>query len=93
MIKDKNVLLLVASAATGQTIAKAVDSLKYYGANINEICSIFSVANSYCGVPVRSLFTTKDIPHYKLYSSDACAMCKENRPINAFANAFGYSHL
>ena len=93
MIKDKNVLLVVATAATGKTIGRAVEALKYYGATINEICAVFSAVNSYCGLPVRSLFTTKDIPHYKLYSQEGCTLCKNREPINAFANAYGYSHL
>ena len=92
MIKGKNVLLLVATAATGLTLARAVEALKYYGATINEICTIFSAAKSYCGLPMRALFTTKDIPNYKLYTPQNCAMCKEKQPISAFANAFGYSH-
>ena len=93
MIRGKNVLILVATAATGITLARTVEALKYYGANINEICTIFSAANSYCGLPVRSLFTTKDIPTYKLYSPQGCAMCKNKQPVSAFANAFGYSHI
>ncbi len=94
MLKGKNVLLLVSTVASGQTIARAVEALKYYGATINEICSIFSAANSYCGLPVRSLFTTTThLPNYKFYAPEGCSMCKRKEPISAFANAFGYSHL
>ena len=39
MIKGKNVLLLMASATTGQTIVKATQALRYYGANISGISS------------------------------------------------------
>lgn len=93
MIKGKHILLLVATAATGQTISRAAEALQYYGANINGICTIFSVANSSFGIPIKSLFTIKDIPDYKLYSPDTCAMCKNKQPIDAFANAFGYSYI
>lgn len=92
MLKGKNVLLLVATVATGQTIAKAVEALQYYGATINEICTIFSAANSYCGLPVRSLFTRAEyLPTYKFYAPEGCSMCKRQEPISAFANAYGYS--
>ena len=93
MINGKNVLLLVATAATGQTLARSAEALKYYGANIVSICTIFSVANTCFGLPVHSLFTSKDIPDYKIYAPDNCAMCKNKQPVDAFTNAFGYSKI
>jgi len=93
MVKGKNVLLLLASATTGQSIFKATQTLNYYGANISGISAIFSVANSSMGIPIRSLFTLHDLPDYKNYAPEACSMCKNKQPIDAFANAFGYSHL
>ena len=93
MIKGKNVLLLLASATTGQSIFKATQALNYYGANISGISAIFSVANSSMGIPIRSLFTLHDLPDYKNYAPEVCSMCKNKQPIDAFANAYGYSHL
>ena len=91
MIRDKNILLLLASATTGQTIVKAVQALKYYGAKINGVSAIFSAANSVLGKPINSLFTTADLPDYKTYSPEGCSMCRDGRKIDAFANAYGYS--
>ena len=93
MIKGKNVLLLMASATTGQTLSKAIQALNYYGATISGISSIFSAANSSMGIEIKSLFTIKDIPDYKAYAPEGCAMCKEKKTIDAFANAYGYSSL
>ena len=93
MIKEKNVLLLLASATTGQSVIKAIEALKYYGANISGISAIFSTANSSMGIPINSLFTTKNLPDYKAYAPEGCSMCKDKKQIDAFANAFGYSHL
>lgn len=93
MIKGKNVLLLMASATTGQTIIKATQALTYYGAKISGISSVFSAANSSMGIPIKSLFTVKDIPEYKAYDPDGCSMCRDKKSIDAFANAFGYSCL
>lgn len=93
MVKDKNVLLLLASATTGKTVSKAIQTLTYYGASISGISAVFSAANSIVGIPVNSLFTTADIPDYTTYSSEKCTMCKGKKPIDAFANAFGYSKI
>ena len=93
MIKGKNVLLLMASATTGQTLAKAIQALNYYGATISGISSIFSAANSSMGIEIKSLFTIKDLPDYKAYAPEGCSMCKDKKPIDAFANAYGYSKL
>jgi orotate phosphoribosyltransferase len=93
MIKGKNVLLLLASATTGQTIVKATQALCYYGATISGISAIFSLANSSMGIPIQALFTLADIPDYKAYAPEGCVMCKDKIPIDAFANAFGYSRI
>ena len=63
------------------------------GAKISGISSVFSAANSSMGIPIKSLFTIKDIPEYKAYDPDGCSMCRDKKPIDAFANAFGYSCL
>ena len=93
MIKGKNVLLLMASATTGQTIIKATQALRYYGANISGISAVFSAANSSMGIPIKSLFTIKNIPDYKAYDPEGCSMCREKKAIDAFANAYGYSSV
>lgn len=93
MVKDKNVLLLLASATTGKTVTKAVQTLTYYGAAISGVSAVFSAASSVMGIPINSLFDLSDIPDYKTYSSEGCALCKEKKPIDAFANAFGYSTI
>lgn len=93
MIKDKNILLLLATATTGRTVTKAVQTLTYYGASISGVSAVFSAANSVMGIPINSLFTTADIPDYKTYSSEDCALCKDKKQIDAFANSYGYSML
>ncbi|GFI44753.1 hypothetical protein IMSAGC019_00055 [Lachnospiraceae bacterium] len=93
MIKGKNVLLLLTSATTGQTIVKASQALCYYGAKISGISAVFSAANSVMGIPIKSLFTIADIPDYKAYEPEGCSFCKEGKKIDAFANGFGYSKI
>lgn len=93
MIRDKNILLLLASATTGQTIVKAAQALSYYGAKINGVSAVFSAANSVMGIPIKSLFTIMDIPDYKTYNPEGCSLCKDGKKIDAFANAYGYSKI
>ncbi|MBD5394655.1 MAG: orotate phosphoribosyltransferase [Lachnospiraceae bacterium] len=93
MIRGKNVLLLMASATTGQTIIKAGQALSYYGATISGVSAVFSAANSVMGIPIKALFTISDIPDYKAYDPEGCSLCKEKKPIDAFANAYGYSTI
>lgn len=91
MVRGKNVLLLMASVTTGQTIVRAVRALRYYGAEITGICAIFSAANSIGGMTINSLFTTADLPDYRKYEPENCSLCKAKKKIDAFANGFGYS--
>lgn len=93
MIKGKNVLLLMASATTGQTVMKAAQTLNYYGATISGISTIFSAATSSMGIPINSIFSIRDIPDYKTYDPEGCSLCRGNIPIDAFANAYGYSSI
>ncbi|MCH5341402.1 MAG: orotate phosphoribosyltransferase [Acetatifactor sp.] len=91
MIKGKNILLLLDSATTGKTVAKAVQTLSYYGATISGISAVFSIANSIMGVPIKSLFNISDLPDYMTSAPEACSLCKDGIRIDAFANGYGYS--
>lgn len=93
MIRGKNVLLLLVSATTGKSIMKATQALSYFGAKISGISAIFSAANSVSGIPIKSLFTTADIPDYRAYNPEGCSLCKNGEKIDAFANGFGYSKI
>ena len=76
MFEGKNVIILVATAATGQTIAKTAEAIKYYGAKVRGICSVFSVGTTCFGKPIYSLFSVKDLPDYRNTKADECPMCK-----------------
>ncbi|MBQ2901069.1 MAG: orotate phosphoribosyltransferase [Agathobacter sp.] len=93
MFEGKNVIILVATAATGQTIAKVAEAIKYYGAKVRGICSVFSVANTCFGKPIYSLFSVKDLPDYRNTPAGECPMCKNGQAVDAIANPFGYSEL
>ncbi len=93
MIRGKHVLLLFASATTGTTMGRAIDSVKYYGGSITGISAIFSAATRVAGLDVHALFTTADLGDYRAYGAEGCAMCKEGIPVDAICNGFGYSRL
>ena len=93
MIKDKNVLLILASATTGETISKAASAINYYGGKVVGVSAIFSAANKIKDMPIHSIFTVADIPDYKTYAPEKCLMCRDGVVIDAFANGFGYSRI
>ena len=92
-IEGKNVLLLLASATTGKTVATAIESLTYYGATITGISAIFCVATKIGGLPVHALFRSADLPDYATYSHDECPLCKRGIHVDAMCNGFGYTPI
>lgn len=93
MLKEKNVLLLLASTTTGQTISNAISAIQYYGGKVAGVSSIFSAASKIQGIPIFSVFSTADVPDYHSYAQTDCEMCKAGIPVDAFANGYGYSKL
>lgn len=93
MIKGKHVLVLVASATTGLTLAGAVDTVRYYGGVIAGVSAIFSAAQKVYDIPIHSLFTANDLPDYRAYSHGKCQLCDSGIPIDAICNGYGFSKL
>ena len=91
MIKDKHVLLLLASTTTGKTLRSAIEGIRYYGGEITGVSAIFSTVDTVAGMPIHRLFSKEDVPEYITASADRCPMCKEGMPIDAICNGFGYS--
>ena len=93
MVRGKNVLILLASTTTGTTVARAIESINYYGGMISGISAIFSAASKVYGYEVNALFTKSDLPTYMTYKAEDCQMCKEGVKVDAIANGFGFSRL
>ena len=93
MVRGKHCLLLLASATTGQTIARASESINYYGGTIEGISAIYSAVSKVMGYQIHALYTNADLPDYKSYPPSKCKMCQSNQPIDAICNGFGYSSL
>ncbi len=93
MIKDRNVIVLMASITTGVTINRAWEAIEFYGGKLRGVSSIFSAIDEYGNLPVNSLFTINDIPGYRDYKKADCPYCKKGQKIDALVNGFGYAEL
>lgn len=91
MLKNKHVLVLVASATTGGSLITCMDAVNYYGGILEGVSSIFSAINKIMGMEVNTIFTKKHIPQYRSYSTRECPCCKRREKITAIINGFGYS--
>lgn len=93
MLAGKNVLLLISTVKSGKTIARALESVSYYGATVQGIATVFSTAETVHGIPVYTLFTPEDLPGYITNDPAECPMCKAGQKLDAIANSYGFSKL
>lgn len=93
MIKGKHVLVVLATAMSGRTIAKSIRCITSYGGIIEGISVIFSAVDEIEGYPVNAVFSTKDLPDFKLSAPDDCEDCKNGVKLDAIVNSYGYSVL
>ena len=92
-IYGKNILLLAASATTGDTLKKSLECIKYYGGAVQGISAIFSAVDEIDGMKVNSIFKTKDLPDYKSYDINDCPLCHAKQRLEAIVNGNGYMKL
>ena len=93
MIRDKHVLVLMASVTTGFTAKRSVEAIGYYGGQVAGIASIYSAVEEVAGYPVRSVYNIKHLPDYASYDYRECPYCKQGQKIDALVNSFGISKL
>lgn len=92
-IHKKNVILLVASAASGKTIHRTLDCLKYYRGLLAGISSIFTAAREVSGHEIHTVFHSDEIPDYHVYRPSQCLMCQEGQKLEAMVGYDGYSRF
>ena len=93
MITNRHVLLLLATATTGQTTEKAIECIKYYGGSIAGISAIFSAVDNVDGYDIHSIFHMNDIEGYASYSSHECPFCKAGVKLDGLVSAGGLSTI
>ncbi len=93
MVKNRHILLLLASATTGITIAKSLECIEYYGGYIQGISAIFSAVDQIHGHRINTIFRTNDLNDYRTYPQKDCPLCKKGQKIDAIVNRYGYLKL
>ncbi|MBO5935733.1 MAG: orotate phosphoribosyltransferase [Clostridia bacterium] len=93
MVKDKHVLVLAVSVATGNTANSAIDAVRYYGGQVVGIASIFATQKECGGFPVESVFNPNDLTDYFTVPAHECPLCKDKVKIDALINSYGFSKL
>lgn len=92
-IRDKHVLILMASVTTGKTARRAIEAIGYYGGKVVGVAAIYSSVDEVGGHVVRSIYNIKDIPDYASYDYRECPYCKQGQKLDALVNSFGISYL
>lgn len=93
MVHGKNILLLIASATTGKTIAQSLECIQYYGGKISGISAIFCAVDEIHGHKINAVFGTEDLPDYQTYKQSQCPLCASKQSVDAIVNNYGYSKL
>ena len=93
MLRNKHVLVLMASVTTGFTAKRAIEAIGYYGGRVAGVAAIYRAVDEVEGYPVRSVYSVEDIPDYASYDYRECPYCKHGKRLDALVNSFGYSAL
>ena len=93
MLRNKHVLVLMASVTTGFTAKRAIEAIGYYGGHVAGVAAIYRAVDEVEGYPVRSVYSVEDIPDYASYDYRECPYCKQGKRLDALVNSFGYSAL
>lgn len=92
-IKNKDIILLVASISSGTTIRRAQECIAYYGGALVGISALFNAFPDNFEQEIYSMFTSEDIPEYYVYSPVECKMCKNGQKLEAIVNSEGYTTI
>lgn len=91
-VKNKNVLLLTASATTGKTVNSGIEGINYYGGTPVGAATVFG-GEFNCPVPVVKLFGIEDMNDYISYAPQDCPLCRQGVKVDAVVNSYGYSKI
>ncbi len=93
MLRGKNILLLLASATTGKTIAQSLECIEYYGGSVQGVSAIFSAEDHIEGHKINSIFNKEDFSDYQSFSQSECPFCQAGQKLDAIVSSYGYSAL
>ncbi|MCL2479997.1 MAG: hypothetical protein FWF22_10865 [Treponema sp.] len=92
-ISGKNILLLVATISSGQTIRSAMECLSYYNGRLAGISALFISSYDRLEQKIHALFTSDDIPGYGVFSPTECEMCRAGQKLDAIISSEGYTKI
>ena len=94
MIENRNVLVLVNTASTGQTLSQTRECIEYYGGRVAGYSALFSNLSELDDKPVVRLFSGEDFPHYHNFvRGKDCPACAAGVPLDAIVTPRGYTKL
>ena len=89
-IENKNILLLTSTISSGQTLVGALECIEYYHGIISGVSSLYSTSVAVLGQKTYTLFSSEDIPGYRVVRADKCDMCLAEQELDAIVNYEGY---
>ena len=93
MIQGKNIILLIGTITTGNTLGSCMQCIRYYDGILQGVSAIFSEISKVGSITVNSLFTGKDLPGYESHKPTECPYCRQGQKIDAIVNNYGYSKM
>jgi len=90
-IKDKNVLVLVATVSSGRALNSVLECISYYSGKITGISALYSVSPDSHQHHINALFSPDDIEGYQLFAPGECLMCRNGQKLDALINSEGYT--
>ena len=93
MLKNKHVVLLLASATTGKTIEQTIQAIQYYGGMVEGVSAIFAAVEKVDDIEIDSIYHVSDINDYQSYELGKCPYCQANHKLDAIVNSYGFSVL
>jgi orotate phosphoribosyltransferase len=92
-ITNKYILLLVASVSSARALHIAMDCVSYYGGRLAGMSALFVASPGKQNEPINALFTSEDIPGYKLFTTAECEMCRAGLKLDAIVSSEGYTKI
>ena len=89
-IKNRNILLLTTTVSSGRTINSLLECLTYYQGNIAGISTLFLSSGVMPHLNINTLFTSEDIPGYRVLRSSDCELCRAGQKLDALISSEGY---
>ena len=93
LIRNRHVLILAATIASGAMVMDAVNAVKNYGGIPEGICSIFSAGQKCAGLPITSIFSAEMLGDFMAAPPNECPLCKAGVKLDALVNSYGISSL